>query len=168
MWLSRNPHAIRLLEKNQNKIHWESLSGNPGAIHLLEQNPDKINWELLSGNPRAIHLLEQNPTKINWELLSGNPGAIHLLEQNPDKINWNNLSENPNAIPLLKKHYPINNIKRLYKLGSNPGIFTTNYEFLTKRMVDTGIAEDIIMNRFNPKNMDKFVDWGYDEFENIG
>jgi hypothetical protein len=34
-------------------------------------------------------------------------------------------------------------------------------------MVDTGIAEGIIMNRFNPKNMNKFVDWGYDEFEDI-
>jgi hypothetical protein len=90
------------------------------------------------------------------------------LELNPDKIDWNNLAENPNGVPLLNTHYPFDNIKHLYKLSSNPNIFTTNYEFLKKRLVDTGIAEGIVMNRFNPKNIGKFVDWGYDEFENIG
>ena len=30
-----------------NKIEWIYLSSNPNAIHLLEKNPDKINWNLL-------------------------------------------------------------------------------------------------------------------------
>ena len=33
------------------KIDWEWLSENPAAIHLLEKNPKKIVWEYLSNNP---------------------------------------------------------------------------------------------------------------------
>jgi hypothetical protein len=128
----------------------------------LEQNPNKINWERLSGNPNAIHLLEQNPNKINWERLSGNPNAIHLLEKNQDKINWKMLSENPNAIHLLEQNTKIN-----YELFKNPNIFTINYDFLRKRLIDTGILEGIAMNRFHPTNLNKFVGWGYNEFECI-
>ena len=60
---------------NQNKkIDWKklSLSTHPHAIFLLEQNQDKIDWDNLSLNPAAIHLLEQNQDKINWERLSAN------------------------------------------------------------------------------------------------
>ena len=42
------------------------LSGNPNAIHLLDKNQDKIDWVRLSGNPNAIHLLEKNQDKIDW------------------------------------------------------------------------------------------------------
>ena len=51
--LSRNPAAIRLLEKNQEKIYWHYLSANPAveAIQLLKLNRDKINWKYLSENP---------------------------------------------------------------------------------------------------------------------
>ena len=65
--------------KNTPVINWYWISRNPNAIHLLEKNPDKINWNLLSGNPNAIHLLEKNPDKINWNWLSYNPNALHLL-----------------------------------------------------------------------------------------
>ena len=51
MWLSENPNAIQLLEKNFDKIDWGWLSRNPNAIHLLERNLDKINWKWLSKNP---------------------------------------------------------------------------------------------------------------------
>ena len=87
----RNNINTCLLEQNQDKINWNSLSSNPNAIHLLEQNPDKINWNSLSSNPNAIHLLEQNPDKINWNSLSENPNAIHLLEKNVEKINFTQL-----------------------------------------------------------------------------
>ena len=77
------------------KLVWCWLSLNPNAIHLLEKNQDKINWSWLSLNPNAIHLLEQNQDKINWEWLSETPSAIHLLEQHQDKIHWFQLSTNP-------------------------------------------------------------------------
>jgi len=32
------------LEKYPDKINWYFLSGNPNAIHLLEKNLNKINW----------------------------------------------------------------------------------------------------------------------------
>ena len=57
------------------KIDWGYLSLNPAAIHLLEKNPEKIGWKWLSENPAAIHLLESEianaelenrPEKICW------------------------------------------------------------------------------------------------------
>src|SRR5436305_2060669 len=85
-------------------IDWNFLSRNPNAIHLLEKNLDKINWSLLSSNPNAIHLLEKNLDKIDWDKLSTNPNAIHLLEKNLDKIYYIWLQINPNAVHLLEEY----------------------------------------------------------------
>jgi len=129
-----------LLEKNQDKINWYSLSSNPAAIHLLEKNQDKINWYSLSSNPAAIHLLEANQDKISWYWLSENPAAIHLLEANQDKINW-------------------------YWLCRNPAIFQYDYEAMRDRC---GVfKEDLIKDRFHPRNLiaGKFKDWGIDGFD---
>ena len=92
----------------------EWLSGNPSAIHLLEKNFDiykdekigKINWDKFSTNPAAIPFLEKYLYKINWNLLSLNPEAIPLLKQYPEKINWHCLSQNTNpiAIEMLEEH----------------------------------------------------------------
>jgi hypothetical protein len=60
-------------------VDWKWLSSNPNAIHLLEKNLDKVDWKWLSSNPNAIHLLEKNLDKVDWEKLSGNPNAIHLV-----------------------------------------------------------------------------------------
>ena len=76
------------------------LSKNPNALSLLEKNPDKIIWHLLSKIPNALPLLEKNSDKIIWYELSQNPNAIHLLEANPDKINWYYLSENPSIFEI--------------------------------------------------------------------
>ena len=59
--MSKNPTAIALLEKNQDKIDWNSLALNPNAIHLLEANQDKIIWHRLSANPAIF--------EINYEAL---------------------------------------------------------------------------------------------------
>ena len=99
--------AIKLLEKNPNKISWGALSENPLAMQLIENNQDKIQWQALSRNnsQRAVQLLEKNPEKIEWEFLSQNKSeyAMQFLEKNPNKINWENLSSNPSegAIKLL-------------------------------------------------------------------
>lgn len=102
--LSKNPHAIPLLEKNPEKINWIYLSENPAAIPILKKNLEKVNWISLSRNPVAISILEENADKINWLSLSENPNAIPLLEKHPYKINGHYLSSNPAAIPLLKKY----------------------------------------------------------------
>jgi len=98
--------------------------------------------------------------KLHWKLLSLNPNAIHLLEQNIDKIDWTSLSENPNAIYLLAK-----NIYKVHWhiLSCNPSIFEYDYEAMQNRMAI--IAEELIANRFHPKNMDKFVSWGFEDFD---
>ena len=123
------------------KLDWNTLSSNPNAIHLLEQNKKRIDWHYLSFNPNALHLLEQNQNKINWYCLSQNPNAIHLLEQNQDKINWTLVS-------------------------SNPSIFKYNYKELKLRMKET-IAEDLMKNRFHPKYINKWIEWGQVDAEDF-
>jgi hypothetical protein len=109
----------------------------------LENNQDKIHWWYLSRNPsaRAIALLEKNQDKIDWDMLSRNPSAraIALLEKNQDKINWRQLS-------------------------LNPSIFEYDYKGMKDAMYK-GIKEDLVKNRFHPKNIPKFRDWGMDGFE---
>ena len=126
-----------LVEANRYKLNWWLLSENPAAIRLLEANPKKIYWQVLSGNPAAIHLLEANPEKIYWPGLSANPAAIHLLEANPEKINWWNLS-------------------------MNPSIFTYDYAAIKTHMYGSGLARDLMENRFHPRNVHKFEEWGHE------
>ena len=38
------------------KLNWMFLSRNPNAIHLLEKNMDKINWTNLSLNPNIFEI----------------------------------------------------------------------------------------------------------------
>ena len=120
----------------------------------------KLSWTSLSTNPNAIHLLEQN--KINWYWLSENPNAIHLLEQNSDKINWCGLSNNQNAIPMLEKNMDKIDLGCLSK---NPSIF--EYDWVAMRHRMNLFKEELVAKQFHPKNMDKFVSWGFEEFEDL-
>jgi hypothetical protein len=52
-----------MLVANPDKIHWVYLSGNPQALHILEKNIDKINWIMLSENP-SIFEIDMNQMKI--------------------------------------------------------------------------------------------------------
>jgi hypothetical protein len=90
----------------------------------------------LSKNPNAeaIELLKENPLKINWKDLSLNPNAIALLKENPDKIYWKYLSQNPN-------------------------IFTYDYEKMRENMLL--FKEDLMKERFHPRNLRKFGLWGH-------
>ena len=134
-WLSKNPNAITLLEKNPDKIYWRRLSYNPNAIHLLEKNINKIDWKIdwywLSRNPNAISLLEQNPDKIDWESLSANSNAIPLLEQNMDKITW-------------------------WRLSMNPNIFRLDYDKMRERFYNTGIPEELMQRVWHPNRMSQW------------
>ena len=111
------------------------MSRNPcaEAIELLKEHPDKINWDL-SGNPRAIELLKENQDKIDWNYFSENPCAIELLKANQDKIDWDQLSVNPN-------------------------IFTYDYEKMRENCLL--FKEDLMKERFHPRNLYKFSSWGH-------
>ena len=70
----------------------------------MEKNLDKIHWDTLSLNNNAIPLLEKNLDKIHWRNLSTNIHAISILEQNLDKIFWNDMSRNLNIF-VCDYHY---------------------------------------------------------------
>jgi hypothetical protein len=145
--LSRNPGAIKLIEELYKKdpyspyINWNFLSENPKAIDLLNKNKNKINWSSLSKNPKAIELLRD---KIEEEkkLLPTQLAKLHYSE----KIDWGNLSSNPNAIKLLRdkieqenKLSPTQLAKLHYSekidwklLSGNPGAIKLLEEALTK------------------------------------
>jgi len=114
------------------------LSNNPNAIELLRENIDKIDWDYLSYNSSldAIQLLRENPNKINWQYLSSNSNteAVALLKENPDKINWAQLS-------------------------ANPSIFTYDYEKMRENCLL--FKEDLMKERFHPRNLRKFSSWGH-------
>ena len=119
-----------------NKLNWFCLSANPNAIQLLKANPEKIDWHYLSCNPNAMQLLKNNPDKIYWEYLSYNTSfeAIELLKANPLKIHWYNLSQNPH-------------------------IFTYDYEKMRENCLL--FKEDLMKERFHPRNLYKFGSWGH-------
>ena len=99
-------------------------------------NINNLNWSCLSTNPNAIDLLRENPLKIDWTQLSRNPcaEAIALLKENPLKIDWSQLSK-------------------------NPSIFTYDYDKMRENMLL--FKEDLMKERFHPRNLRKFSSWGH-------
>ena len=106
-------HELNALSIHQ-KIDWFNLSSNYGAIKLLNANQDKIRWDTLSANPKAIPLIKKRIIKeeksgydnekiknnIDWNELSANPKAIKILENNKEKIEWIDFSTNPSIFAL--------------------------------------------------------------------
>ena len=84
----------------------------------------------------AIALLKENPDKINWYYLSSNSNAeaMSLLKEHPDKINW-------------------------ICLSLNPSIFTYDYDKMRENMLL--FKEDLMKERFHPRNLRKFGLWGH-------
>ena len=78
--------------------------------------------------------------KIDWEYLSLNPNAIKLLKENKDKIYW----------PYFLK---------------NPNIFTYDYKLMKETIKKSGIVEELMSVIFHPKNMNKWIDWGFSEHQ---
>ena len=72
--------------------------------------------------------------KLNWTQLSSNPNAIDLLKENPLKIDWRRLSK-------------------------NPSIITYDYEKMRNNMLL--FKEDLMKERFHPRNLRKFGLWGH-------
>ena len=75
--------------------------------------------------------------KLHWECLALNPKAIHILEKNIYKLDWKYLSRNPN-------------------------IFIYDYDAIKNHMYkEGGFVEKLMANRFHPKNMGMWNDWGF-------
>jgi hypothetical protein len=65
------------------KIEWLFLSENPNAIHLLEKNIHKIIWTYLPANPNAIHLLLKCKTCDNvWNRDVNSATNIYRIAKN--------------------------------------------------------------------------------------
>jgi len=158
--LSRNIHAMHILEKNLDKVDWDCLSFNTNAIHILEKNLDKVDWCLLSQNPNAIHILEKNLDKVEWDCLSINPNAIPILEKNLDKVDWGFLSSNPNAIPILEKNLDKVNLR---SLSQNPNIFTLNTQSMREQCIY--FAEELAAYVFHPERVFRIADHFNMEFD---
>jgi hypothetical protein len=68
------------------------------------------------------------------------------------------LSENPNAeaIALLKENPFKNN---WFMLSQNPNIFAYDYDKMRENMLL--FKEDLMKERFHPRNLRKFSSWGH-------
>ena len=53
---------------DKSKLNWSYLSLNPNAINLLEKNQDKINWNELSRNPSIFEMDYEAMRKNNQDL----------------------------------------------------------------------------------------------------
>ena len=87
-----------------------------------------------------------------------------------NKINWHGLSINPNAIELLKENQNVIELlketqKNLFwfNFSRNPNIFTYDYIKIKVNMKNSGIKNELMAFIFNPKNMNKWIDWGFTE-----
>jgi hypothetical protein len=129
-------------------------------MNILINHKDKVEWRWLCQNANGVKLLSTNLGNIDWIELSKNPNsdAIDILKNNLNNIDWNELSCNPSAIDILRT-----NVDRICwkEISTNTNIFTYNYEYIQSEMYkEGGIGIEIIYNRFHPKNIPKFKDWG--------
>ena len=49
-----------------------------------------------------------------------------------------------------------------YLLSQNPAIFEYDYKAMKDRMYNSGLFEDLMKNRFHPRNVLKFEEWGHE------
>jgi len=105
-------------------------------------------------NQRDVVVHEHN---IDWGALSANTNAIQLLNQNMYEINWECLRECFKSETISYWHslvYPYNSRIDVY-----------DYKLMLNNR--KSLSKNIIENRFNPKNLDKFVSWGFEEFKEL-
>lgn len=164
-----------LIKKFSLEPVWYSLSENPAewAREILMKDMTRISWTHLCLNPAewARELLEKNPSRIDYNHLCLNPArwAWEILEKKPELIYWTWLCRNPSdwVVDVLEKNqFNIN----WYWLSKNPHIFEYDYQFIRERCWKT-FGEELMQVCFHPRNMGKFLGWGYedgleDEFDN--
>lgn len=87
MWLSINPskEAMEMIEEHlvehpNEPLDWATLSKNPHAISIIEKHLVQVDWDLLSMNPNALRFIEAEPCKI-YAMLSHNPAIFLSYKQ---------------------------------------------------------------------------------------
>ena len=129
------------------------------------RNDNKTSPEMMT------NMLQVGYNKINWSGLSANSadGVFMFLESNLHNVYWPSLSGNPNAKTekLLRAHPSLVDMDAL---AVNSGEWSSNLlrELAWSRCIV--FKEDLMKNRFHPKNVLKFEDWGFwgheeDEYE---
>jgi len=106
-------------------------------INIIDYQPININWSILSVNPNPI--IDYQPINIDWSIISINPNTI--------EINWSILSVNPN----------------IFDFGPYYDTTHETYDYDAMRQRCLIYAEELIANRFHPKNCEKWIHWGFDD-----
>jgi acyl-CoA hydrolase len=100
---------------------------------------------------------EQNEKKFNYY-------KINLFEENDDFI-----EENDDFIEENDAFFDWNSFRQYISSRKNINNFEIDYELIKKRMdfvpegCEISFREELMRNRFHPKNIDKWVDWGHSD-----
>lgn len=176
--LCKNPHPdiVHWLAKHPDWIRWDIFceNTNEDAVTMMEAEMDKLDWFWMCTNPndRAVTLLTTcYPPRRD---------PLHLVTALCTNINQRVLEFiRPEAIQL---HIEVDLVGYLlgqqsgwYHLSKNPAIFqgydytlhtlfgVWDYRpFLKNRMVSSGLAEELMKNRFHPQNMHLWASWGHE------
>ena len=95
--------------------------------------------------------------KINWRFFAKNPNLQHF-NHHTMRVLADKMKGKKPAIPercASKRHLEDWE-------WANPFIFEYDYKAMKSSMYDSGICEELMKNRFHPKNVHKFEDWGYE------
>ena len=139
---NKNPRAIKLLEEelsirpNNPDINWRALSKNPHAIDILDKHRNKIKMSIFSGNtnPKAIQIIK----KLRLERANGN---ISSSSSSDDNIDWEKMSENTSTAAINFLSLPENHKKiewDVFSANTNPKAI----ELLTeKELIENNLSE---------------------------
>jgi len=167
-------------DENPREVDWSALSSNPNAMELISENPEEIDWYNLTGNPSAIDFLLKHVKHIHWDYdnLHKNPNAADLLIEHPEIFNDSScykIVPTTKAVHILDNSYnqtitnnvfTNNHFYRTRQIWRMTSIFEFDYKAFTRAIYhESGLFEEFHKNRFHPKNIGKFVDWGFDGFD---
>ena len=110
---------------------------NKKARLLLKENLNEFNFR-----DDILKWRFLNENKLEWISLSYKVTAIHILNENQHKFDW-----------------------EVFNINSK--IFTYDYELMKNKMKNSRIAEELMAYIFNPKNMNKWNEWGFTEHQEM-
>ncbi len=138
-----------LLNKNMYKLH-------KYCIDNYEVIKDCI-WLHLNKNARL--LLKENLNEFNFR-----DDILKWRFLNEDRLEWISLPYKITAIHILNENQ-YNFDWEVFNINSK--IFTYDYELMKNKMKNSGIAEELMAYIFNPKNMNKWNEWGFTEHQEM-
>jgi hypothetical protein len=143
--ISRNPHAIKLLEQLPEFISVRSLCSNSAAGDFLYNHPDLPQYHDLwcCRSPifdtilRSTSLLPPYTNLYDRSMLSRNPKAIQYLLRHPKCIVFEDLSMNENALDILEAWQDVIDYRYLSR-NTNPRAMV-----LLRKAIDQGMADRV-------------------------